>query len=67
MNIYANGFKLHINENARIIFLDGIDSSEMKIVGTITMAYGVFKALHENMGNIIEQHNAKLENVKKSN
>jgi hypothetical protein len=67
MNIYANGFKLHVNENARIIFVDGIDPAEMKVVGTVVMAYEAFKALHESMGNIIEQHNAKLENVKKSN
>ena len=67
MNIYANGFKLNINENARIIFLDGIDTSEMKVVGTVILCYEAFKALHENMGNIIEQHDAKLANVKKSN
>jgi len=67
MNIYTNGFKLHINENARIIFLDGINPSEMKVVGTVIMTMEALKQLSNNINVIIEQYNAKLENAKKSN
>lgn len=68
MSEYANGFQINIAEVARIKFLDQfqLQLNPIEII-TIVMHYDTFKTLHQQLGDVIEQHDAKLANLKKSN
>ena len=61
MSEYVNGFRININDIARIEFLD--DKTQGKFpeeASEICMQYHTFKMLHEGMGKVIEQHEIKL-------
>lgn len=68
MSEYVNGFQINISEIARIKFLE---QSQLQVNTNecieVAMTYEALKMLHNNLGDVIEQHDAKLANLKKSN
>jgi hypothetical protein len=67
MKIYSNGFKIDINEIVTITFLDGYQAHELKVVSEIAMQLDILKQLRDTMINLIDQHQSKLDHLKKSN
>ena len=66
MSIYANGFKLNIFDIVRLIFIDGYDG-QIKVVAEVAMQIEGLKQLRDGINNLIEEHEAKLAKIAKSN
>ena len=64
--IYINGIKINISDVARIIFTEGFDGDN-KVVCQVAMQLEVLKALRDGITTTIDQHDAKLANLKKAN
>lgn len=68
MSEYVNGFQINVSDIARIRFMEQSQfDGTTKPVTEVVMQYESLKALHENLGSIIEQHDDKLASLKKSN
>jgi hypothetical protein len=72
MSEYVNGFRINVNDIARIEFLD--DKAQGKFpeeIVEIAMQFQTFKMLCEGMGKVIAEHEIKLaqaeEDRKKAN
>jgi hypothetical protein len=64
--IYANGVKLNISDIVRITFVDSYDGN-IKTVAEVAMQVEVLKQLRDGITNCIEEHEAKLDKMAKSN
>lgn len=64
--IYANGVKLNISDIVRVAFIDGNDG-QMKVVAEVAMQIECLKQLRDGINNLIEEHEAKLAKIAKSN
>lgn len=59
MSIYANGINISMNEVGIITFMENGQEGAQP-VAKIAMLYEVVKLLHKALGEVIEQHDAKL-------
>jgi hypothetical protein len=66
MNVYANAFQMNINE---VVTLDFRENSQTQngSVARVVVLYEALKQIHAAIGQAIEDHDAKLANLKKAN
>lgn len=64
-SIYVNGVNLQLNE---VVMLTFNENSQIGMLGVVKLAmtYEVFKMIHENWGQAIEQHDKKLHELQRS-
>lgn len=66
MSEYVNGVKISISDMVRVEFVD-TTQNEQTLIHSIAMNLDTFKNLVNVSSNIIEEYEAKLANIKKSN
>jgi len=64
-SIYVNGANLQMNEVVMITFNENSQTGMQGVV-KVAMTYEVFKLIHENWGQVIEQHDKKLHELQRS-
>lgn len=65
MSIYANGLQVQMNEIAFLQFMEN-SQTYSGAVANIVVQYEVLKQMHQVIGQVIEQHDAKLHELKRS-
>lgn len=63
--IYVNGLSIHMNEIAYLTFNENSQNMTGPVV-SICMLYETLKLIHETIGQVIEQHDAKLHELIRS-
>lgn len=64
-SIYVNGVNLQLNEVVMITFNENSQTGMQSVV-KVAMTYEVFKLIHENWKNAIEQHDKKLHELQRT-
>lgn len=65
MSEYANGFQIHLNEVALLDFKENSQDGNSS-VAKVVMLYPMLKELHKVLGDAIEQHDKKLNELTRS-
>ena len=65
MSVYSNGVQIYLNEVAILEFRENTQLGN-QIATSVVMTYENVKAFHEGLGQVIEQHDKKLHELKRS-
>lgn len=65
MSVYSNNVNLYMNEIPIIEFREQ-GSNGVVIVASVALTYDFLKTFHEMLGNVIEQNDKKLHELKRT-
>lgn len=65
MSVYVNGFNMQLNEVAMIDFTENSQTGMDRVI-KIVCTYETLKLMHKTMGEAIEQHDKKLNELQRT-
>jgi hypothetical protein len=65
MSIYANGLNIQMNEVAVLTFMEQSQQGNMPVC-QVAIQYEILKMMHETIGRVIAQHDAKLSELQRT-